>query len=59
VRRAWATALALAWLRSDASGFENEWRMLAQKALHWLERETGGDRVRDAYLDSAMALLGS
>jgi hypothetical protein len=34
--KAWATALALAWLRRDASDLEAEWKMLASKGEQWL-----------------------
>jgi len=36
VRRAWATALALAWLRKYAADFKDEWRMLSEKGEKWL-----------------------
>ncbi len=38
VRKAWATALALAWLEQHAGDAEPLWRMLARKALKWLDR---------------------
>jgi Ca-activated chloride channel family protein len=37
VRKAWATALALAWLERHAGDAEPEWRMLAAKARKWLD----------------------
>lgn len=37
VRRAWATALALAWLAKDAAGEKDEWALLARKARAWLD----------------------
>ena len=37
VRRAWATALALTWLREHAAEFEDEWGMLARKAQKWID----------------------
>jgi hypothetical protein len=40
VLRAWATALALAWLSKNARGVEDEWRLLAGKAKRWLDRTT-------------------
>jgi Ca-activated chloride channel family protein len=38
VRRAWATALAHAWLIAEARDAEQEWRALAAKAREWLAR---------------------
>ena len=40
--RAWATALALAWLERHASAQQDEWRALAVKAHRWLGRDTTG-----------------
>lgn len=37
-RRAWATALALAWLRRHAADREDIWHLLADKAGRWLTR---------------------
>jgi Vault protein inter-alpha-trypsin domain/von Willebrand factor type A domain len=37
MRRAWATALALAWLQLHAGGLQEEWRLLAAKARNWIE----------------------
>jgi hypothetical protein len=36
--RAWATALALAWLESNAPESRDEWELLADKARAWLTR---------------------
>jgi Ca-activated chloride channel family protein len=36
-RRAWATALALMWLKKHASAWEDEWRPLANKARKWID----------------------
>ncbi len=36
-RRAWATALALAWLAKNASAEKDEWSLLARKARTWLD----------------------
>ncbi len=38
VRRAWATALALAYLETHADDVRDEWTLLAAKARRWLER---------------------
>jgi Ca-activated chloride channel family protein len=46
IRRAWATALALAWLDDHAGEFAEEWTMAADKARRWLDgviaRPAGG-----------------
>lgn len=36
VRAAWATALAITWLRLNAADAEDEWWLLAEKAAAWL-----------------------
>jgi hypothetical protein len=36
-RRAWATALALAWLQLNAAARREEWQFLARKARQWLD----------------------
>jgi hypothetical protein len=36
-RKAWATALALAWLEEHARDMEVEWRLLAAKGRKWLD----------------------
>ncbi len=36
-RKAWATALALAWLAKHASNEKDEWILLARKARAWLD----------------------
>jgi hypothetical protein len=36
ILRAWATALALAWLGRNAADAEDEWRLLAVKARTWI-----------------------
>jgi Ca-activated chloride channel family protein len=37
IRRAWATALALHWLKVNAAALADEWRLIANKARHWLD----------------------
>lgn len=37
-----ATALALRWLERDCAAARDEWRILAEKGLDWLERMPGG-----------------
>ncbi len=44
--RAWATALAVAWLERHASAQQDEWRTLAVKAHRWLGREHDGRPAR-------------
>jgi len=39
MQRAWATALALAWLDLFAATAEEEWRLLADKAGRWLAHQ--------------------
>ncbi len=58
-RRAWATALAIAWLRKNAADFEDEWRMLARKGEEWLRdvaATVGGGRT---WMDAAEDFLNS
>jgi hypothetical protein len=38
VRRAWATALAVIWLRIEAHEWAAEWTLLEKKARKWLDR---------------------
>ena len=40
-RRAWATALAIAWLGHNAAGAKNEWSVVVRKARVWLEGNSG------------------
>jgi len=56
-RTAWATALALAWLKDEAGEFESEWGLLAKKGRYWLDTHasaSGGARRWMA--DAARAL---
>jgi len=59
VRKAWATALALAWLGAHAGPFEGEWKLAADKARRWLStlqsRPPGGGE----WLDAAVRLLST
>jgi Ca-activated chloride channel family protein len=36
-QRAWATALAIAWLELNAGDAEEEWRLLRRKAQNWID----------------------
>ena len=57
VRRAWATALALAWLEREAHDAEAEWRMLAGKARKWLESVRAVPPVGTAWITAATTFL--
>jgi hypothetical protein len=50
-RRAWATALAIEWLRREASERKDEWLLLEKKARGWLAacraRPSSGERWED------------
>ncbi len=55
--RAWATALALAWLREHATDLEDEWRLLGRKARKWLDDVTATPADGGAWLDAARLFL--
>jgi hypothetical protein len=57
IRRAWATALALVWLRDHAAAFEDEWRSLAAKARQWLARSAARPADGGPWVESASRLL--
>jgi Ca-activated chloride channel family protein len=56
-RRAWATALALAWLEIHAPDREPEWRYLARKASRWLDACRALPRDAAAWRGAATAAL--
>jgi len=56
-RRAWATALALAWLRAHAADAEDQWRLLAVKAQAWLDADGSVPSDGRAWADAAAAFL--
>ena len=56
-RKAWATALALAWLDEHAPSTEGEWRMLAEKARKWLSGVTSRPTDGGSWADAAARLL--
>jgi Ca-activated chloride channel family protein len=56
-RKAWATALALAWLDEHALATEGEWRMLAEKARKWLSGVTSRPTDGGSWADAAARLL--
>ena len=41
--RVWSTALAMAWLEQHAAAWQDEWRLLADKARDWLESAVPGE----------------
>lgn len=51
---AWATALAVAWLERHAADREEEWRLLADKTLAWLDT-CPAQPVSGTWLDAARA----
>jgi hypothetical protein len=57
VKRAWATALAFAWLGLNARDAESQWRMLARKARRWLDGVRAVPRGGGAWVDAAERLL--
>jgi Vault protein inter-alpha-trypsin domain/von Willebrand factor type A domain len=57
VTRAWATALALVWLRLHARDVEAQWQVLARKARRWLGNVRAGQPDRVAWIDAAEKLL--
>ena len=53
ISRAWATALALAWLGRNAADAEDEWHLLAIKARTWIDKtaavpSSGSTWIREA-----------
>ena len=58
--RAWATAVALAWLERHAAAQEGEWSALALKARQWLDRQFPGRSAEAAsWQEAARSWLGS
>jgi hypothetical protein len=57
VTRAWATALALAWLAQHASAVEDEWRMLGAKARKWLDDTSAVPAGGLTWVDAARTFL--
>jgi Vault protein inter-alpha-trypsin domain/von Willebrand factor type A domain len=56
-RRAWATALALAWLDEHARAAEGEWRLLAEKARRWLGGVTSRPADGGSWAEAGARLL--
>lgn len=59
VRRAWATALAVAWLHARAGAVVGEWRMLAAKARKWIHGVPAVPPGGGTWVDAATAFLGN
>lgn len=57
VRRAWATALALAWLQLNAADCADEWRWLGAKARKWLDGVPATPPGGGTWLDAARRFL--
>jgi hypothetical protein len=55
--RAWATALAVVWLRERAAGVEDEWRMLVAKAQKWIDNTRTVPPGGGTWLDAARAFV--
>ena len=52
-RRAWATALAIAWLEKHAGDLAEEWQLLAEKARAWLDRAAIPTTAGGSWVDAA------
>jgi hypothetical protein len=59
IRRAWATALAVAWLRDHATEFETEWSFLASKAERYLAGVACRPREGGAWIEVAVTFLAT
>lgn len=57
ILQAWATALAIAWLQRHAAAFEDEWRMLAEKGLRWLDATSARPPAGGTWLDLAKRVV--
>jgi hypothetical protein len=58
-RRAWATAVALAWLDDHARDAYDEWRLLAAKARSWLTTVKAQPVDGAAWAEAAMKFLAT
>ncbi len=58
-RKAWATALALAWLEEYARDAEDEWRLLAEKARKWLGGVTSRPADGGSWAEAGARLLAA
>jgi Ca-activated chloride channel family protein len=59
LRRAWATALALAWLQLYAAAMEEEWRLLGAKAVKWVEDVAAVPPGGSTWIDLARRFLSA
>jgi hypothetical protein len=59
IRRAWATALAIAWLEAHASGVEDEWRLLAAKGRQWVDNVPASPQGRWTWVDAARKFMAA
>jgi hypothetical protein len=59
VLRAWATALALAWLARNAAEAADEWRLLADKALKWINDVSAVPPGGSTWIGRATALIAN
>jgi Ca-activated chloride channel family protein len=57
VRRAWATALAVAWLGEHARSSADEWRLLADKARKCLDKIAATAPGGETWIDAATRFL--
>lgn len=57
ITRAWATALALHWLKANASALADEWRLIATKARLWLDRVSARPPSGRSWSDEAVRQL--
>lgn len=53
--KVWATALVVAYLQSTAAGRAEEWEIVVQKALDWLQGSAWGQV--SSILEAAKSLL--
>jgi Ca-activated chloride channel homolog len=56
-QRAWATALALAWLERQAMEWLDDWRLLADKARRWLDRTRTAPASGERWFEAAVRFL--
>jgi hypothetical protein len=59
IRRAWATALAMAWLHLHAADLEDQWRLLGRKARRWLEDVAAIAPGGVSWIDAATRFLSA
>ncbi len=59
IHRAWATALAIAWLQLHAHDVEDQWKLLSRKARHWLDDVPAVAPGGISWMDSAGRFLST